>query len=228
MTHVYIEEAANANGSTPTTMMAVESTDQSSTNEVKLFQVTVAADVQLRLTGCMNVYATDEDQAEGKVQAQIDNGTLGLEMEDDEFGCTQEKFLVLVAKPVYMGFYVAVNALSKQDAVDKVKDQLNNEGPFEEKVTEMFGDMRVTAHGEVREEFGGFVNSANDGWGYDIATDYHGELDMDAVVAPADLAATARYMSTDVDSLPALDLDNAGFETEMQIKVNTVCEKATS
>jgi hypothetical protein len=82
---------ANANESTPTaTMVAVNSQDQRSTNDVKLFEVTVVAEVRLSLSGSVNVYASDPAKAVEKVCTQIDAKMLDddLEMEDVETGYT--------------------------------------------------------------------------------------------------------------------------------------------
>ena len=65
-------------------MVAVDSQDQSSTNDVKLFEVTVVAEVRLSLSASVMAYATDADEAAEKVQGRIDDGVLDddLEMED--------------------------------------------------------------------------------------------------------------------------------------------------
>jgi hypothetical protein len=85
---VNLNNTANINGIMPTDTVAVE--PKQSTNEVKLFEVSVTAEVQLSLTGRVNVYATDADEAIEKVQGQIDTEALDddLDMEDFESGYT--------------------------------------------------------------------------------------------------------------------------------------------
>jgi hypothetical protein len=53
-------------------------------NGVKLYGVTITADVQISLAGCVQRYATSDVEAAAKVQKQIDAETLddGLEFED--------------------------------------------------------------------------------------------------------------------------------------------------
>jgi hypothetical protein len=60
------------------------------TNEVNLYEVSVVADIQVSLTGCLNVYAANADEAAEKVQSKIEDETLDddLEMEDPDSGCT--------------------------------------------------------------------------------------------------------------------------------------------
>ena len=67
-----------------TNVTAAESFEQpTNSTQVKLYGVSVAADVPMCLQGMVNVYAADSDEAIEKVQAQIDNGLLDdLEMED--------------------------------------------------------------------------------------------------------------------------------------------------
>ncbi len=76
-------ETETDSGSVPTA--AAESKDQP---EVKIFGVSVAAHVQVCLTGTVNVYAADVDEAIEKLQAQIDDRTLDddLEMENLDSG----------------------------------------------------------------------------------------------------------------------------------------------
>jgi hypothetical protein len=79
-------EDANVNGSSPT---AAESTEQPTNLSVKLYKVWVSAHVQDKrhrnFSGEVSVYATDEDKAVKKVEAQIKDGTLDdLEMKDDD------------------------------------------------------------------------------------------------------------------------------------------------
>jgi hypothetical protein len=84
-------ESANVNGTAPT--VTPESTDQpASDSAMKLYQVSVAADVQLCLTGCLNVYAVDAEEAWEKVQAKIDDESVDddLQMEDDWSGVTSQ------------------------------------------------------------------------------------------------------------------------------------------
>lgn len=85
-----LEVIANATGSTPAATVAVEPQDQSPTNDVMLFEVTVVSNVQLTLSGCVNVYANDPDEALEKVQRKIDDEALDddLDMEDDWSGAT--------------------------------------------------------------------------------------------------------------------------------------------
>jgi hypothetical protein len=78
----------NVNGSSP---KAAESTQQPiNSPQVKLYEVSVVANVQMTLIGCVSVYATDEDEAVERVQFQIDDDTLDddLEMEDYDSGFT--------------------------------------------------------------------------------------------------------------------------------------------
>jgi hypothetical protein len=80
-------ETDYVNGSVPT---AADSTELQSTKQVKLYEVAITADVQLTLSGCVGVYATDPDEAVEKVQVQIDDEALGddIELEDDWSGVT--------------------------------------------------------------------------------------------------------------------------------------------
>jgi hypothetical protein len=75
---------ANLNESTPPATVALEPQDQLSSNDVKLFAVRIAADVHLRLSGRVKVYATNADEAAQNVQGQIDDEMLhdDLELED--------------------------------------------------------------------------------------------------------------------------------------------------
>ncbi len=83
-----LKTTANTNESMPATA-AVESIGESLINDVKLYEVRVAADLQLSLRAYVNIYATDADEAEEKVQAKIDDEMLGdLEMEDPDSGVT--------------------------------------------------------------------------------------------------------------------------------------------
>ena len=61
-----------------------------STNKVKLYEVALVADAQVSLTGAVNVYAVDDDEAIAKVKAQIDAETLDddLEMNDSDSNMT--------------------------------------------------------------------------------------------------------------------------------------------
>jgi hypothetical protein len=72
-------QIANDNGSTPT----LEPTT------MKRYFVPVEADVQMTLTGTVEVYAMSEAEASAKVREQIDTDTLSddLEMEDAWSGC---------------------------------------------------------------------------------------------------------------------------------------------
>jgi hypothetical protein len=82
---------ANVNGTMPTSPVGVESTEQPTDNpQVKLFGVSVVADVQMSVRGTVNVYAVDDDEAIDKVQAQIEDEALDddLEMEDNWSGVT--------------------------------------------------------------------------------------------------------------------------------------------
>jgi hypothetical protein len=77
-------ENQNVNGSLPT---AAESTEQPTNLSAKLYEVRITADVEEKryrtLSGNVSVYATDEDKAVKKVEAQIKGGTLDdLEMRD--------------------------------------------------------------------------------------------------------------------------------------------------
>jgi hypothetical protein len=72
---------ANATESTPAEMVAVEPQDQPANTNVKLFAVDVAADVHLRLSGSVKVYAANADEAAQKVQAQIDDDRLPDDLE---------------------------------------------------------------------------------------------------------------------------------------------------
>jgi hypothetical protein len=77
-------ENENANGSLPT---AAESIDQPTNLSAKLYKVWITADVEEKryrtLSGNVSVYATNEDKAVKKVEAQIKDGTLDdLEMRD--------------------------------------------------------------------------------------------------------------------------------------------------
>ena len=79
-------ENANVNGSLPT---AAESREQPTNLSAKLYKVWITADVEEKkyrtLSGNVSVYATDEDKAVKKVEAQIKDGTLDdLEMKDDD------------------------------------------------------------------------------------------------------------------------------------------------
>jgi hypothetical protein len=77
------------NGSAPTT--GAESEDQPTNKpDIKLYEVSVVANVQLCLTGCGRVYATDAEKATEKVQTKIDDKALDddLEMEDSDSGAT--------------------------------------------------------------------------------------------------------------------------------------------
>jgi hypothetical protein len=75
---------AKATESTPAEMVAVEPQDQPSNTDVKLFAVDVAADLHVTMSGSVNVYAMNADEAAQKVQGQIDDEILpdDLEMED--------------------------------------------------------------------------------------------------------------------------------------------------
>lgn len=78
-------QCENKTGSVSTA--TAESTDQPTNNpEMKLYEVSIIADVQMSLTGCVNVYAIDAGEASEKVQAKIDTETLDndLEFEDSD------------------------------------------------------------------------------------------------------------------------------------------------
>jgi hypothetical protein len=88
-----------------------------STNEVKRYEVTVTAEIQLSLTGCANVYAADADEAVEKVQAQIDAQALDddLEMQDFDSGYTMPYSAV---KEVYDAAFQIDSATVVEDEVD--------------------------------------------------------------------------------------------------------------
>jgi hypothetical protein len=81
-------ENASVTGSVP--MTAAESEDhQIDSPEVKLYEVSISAELQMNLTGTVNVYAVNVDEAIEKVQDLIDTEALDddLTMEDYS-GCT--------------------------------------------------------------------------------------------------------------------------------------------
>jgi hypothetical protein len=85
---VNLENIETINGTMPTDTASVQS--KQSTTEVKLYEVSVGAEIQMNLVGSVKVYAVDADEAFEKVQAHIDNETLDddLEMEDVDSGNT--------------------------------------------------------------------------------------------------------------------------------------------
>jgi hypothetical protein len=65
-------------------IVTLESEAVPGTNDVKLFAVDVAADLHVTMSGSVEVYATNADEAVQKIQGQIDDEVLpdDLEMED--------------------------------------------------------------------------------------------------------------------------------------------------
>jgi hypothetical protein len=121
------------------------------------------------------------------------------------------KHLVLVSKPVYMGVYVAIDAESDADAVSKLQERIDDDNDdISERLTDLFGEIRVMAHSAVNEEYKGYVNAADD-FDYELPRgegDYHGQMDMTCVVNPVAIDKIANYHGVSVDDLPAIDLTN--------------------
>jgi hypothetical protein len=127
------------------------------------------------------------------------------------------KHLVLVHKPIYMGFYVAIDAKSDADAVDNVRKRFDSDEDLESKVTDLFGEARITAHAAVNqgvyvnvfsdspEEIRGvYINAGSDS-DYEVGgSAYHYELDMRPVINPTDLPKQQQYMGS--EQLAAIDL----------------------
>jgi hypothetical protein len=135
------------------------------------------------------------------------------------------KHLVLVHKPIYLGFYVGVDAEDDLDAVKKIRERFDSDDDLESKVTDLFGEARITAHTAVsqgvyinvlsespQEIRGVYVNAGSD-FDYEIGGSvYHSELDMRSVLNLADLPKAQQYMGGEIPV--AFDLTNEqGMQT---------------
>jgi hypothetical protein len=132
------------------------------------------------------------------------------------------KHLVLVSKPIYMGVYVAIDAESDADAISKLQQRIDAGDEIESRLTDLFGEMRITAHGAVHAEHNGFVNASMDS-DYEVPQgQYHDELDMYGVVNPVVLAASENKNRETVHSLPVFDLTNSGYQTDAETELDRI------
>ena len=128
-------------GSAPKT--GAESEDQpTNKSDIKLFEVSVVANVQLCLRGSVTVYAADAEEATEKVQTKIDDEALGedLEMEDSDSGATIPYGVVR-----YLD-----NADFETDDVEMVDDNVDPVDVLEAEVKELQGSISWDTNALVR------------------------------------------------------------------------------
>ena len=120
------------------------------------------------------------------------------------------KHYVLIKVPLYLGFYVAVEAEHSAHAYDAVGNLLmNEEDPFTVLLAQRLSEMQQAAHQAVREECNGFVN-VNPLDDVQVIAGYDEDLDLPGVIPPAALEKVAAYTGVEESELAAIDLTKGG------------------